>query len=54
MFKKKLINTLKSKINDLEDEKLRLKEEIKKEKEKKFFLFYWKRSKKLGRQNEKM
>ena len=34
MFKKKLINTLKSTINDLEDEKLKLKEEIKKEKEK--------------------
>lgn len=34
MFKKKLINTLKSTINDLEDEKLRLKEEIRKEKEK--------------------
>lgn len=34
MFKKKLINTLKSTINDLEDEKLKLKEEIRKEKEK--------------------
>lgn len=34
MFKKKLINTLKSTINDLEDKKLKLKEEIRKEKEK--------------------
>lgn len=34
MFKKKLINTLKSTINDLEDNKLKLKEEIRKEKEK--------------------
>lgn len=34
MFNKKLIQTLKNVINNLEDEKLKMKEELRKEKEK--------------------